>query len=48
MRARAEKPFDHLRSARVLDPQLRKMDERLPSIFMEFGKAADSAQFVQF
>lgn len=47
MRAGAEQAVDRLHSARVLDSQRRKMDERLPAIFMEFGPAADSTKFAQ-
>lgn len=43
-----EKAVDRLYPARVLDPQLRKMDERLPAIFVELGPAADPTQLAQF
>ena len=46
--ARAEKAVDLLHSAGMLDQQLRKMDERLPAIFVELGPAADPAKLAQF
>ncbi|WP_375269219.1 hypothetical protein [Phenylobacterium sp.] len=48
MLAGAEEAIDRLHPARVLDPQLRKMDERLPAIFVELGPAADPAKLAQF
>jgi hypothetical protein len=46
--ARAEKGVDLLHPARMLDQQLRKMDERLPAIFLKLGPAADPAKLAQF
>lgn len=46
--AGTEKAIDRLHPARILDPQPRKMDERLPTIFVEFGPAADPTQLAQF
>ena len=44
----AEQSVNGLYRAGVLDPQLRKMDKRLPAIFVEFGPTADPAKLAQF
>jgi hypothetical protein len=48
MLARAEKGVDLLHPARMLDQQVRKMDERLPAIFLKLGPTADPAKLAQF